>query len=131
MVGTGIVTLLVAIYIVANVTCIAYFRRRRRADFNVFLHLVVPILGVVAFIPPWLTAAGIPVFSFIPRLAPPVSYAGPAVAVWMVLGLVYLAWLYLRHPARVADVSRVHFDEESGQEPGGKPTPAPDLAMPA
>jgi amino acid transporter len=135
MVGTGIVTLLVAIYIVANVTCIAYFLRRRRADFNVFLHLVVPILGVVAFVPPWLAAAGVPVFSFIPRLAPPVSYAGPAVAVWMVLGLVYLAWLYLRHPARVADVSRVHFDEESGQEPdqeaGGKPTPAPDLAMPA
>src|SRR6267154_2013183 len=61
MVGTGIVILLVAIYILANITCIAYFLRRRRSDFNVFLHLVVPILGVAAFVPPWLTAAGLPV----------------------------------------------------------------------
>jgi amino acid transporter len=116
MVGTGIVILLVAIYILANITCIAYFLRRRRSDFNVFLHLVVPILGVAAFVPPWLTAAGLPVFSFISRLTPPVSYAGPAVAIWMVLGICYLVWLFVRHPARVAEVARVHLDETPDEE---------------
>jgi amino acid transporter len=111
MVGTGIVILLVANYIIANASCIGYFLRRRRSEFNVILHLIVPILGIATFIPAWLAAAGIPAFSFIPTLAPPISYAGPAVAIWMVLGIGYGLWLYSRHPQRIADVSRIHLDE--------------------
>jgi amino acid transporter len=129
MVGTGIVILLVSTYIIANVTCIFYFARRRRSEFNVFLHLVVPVLGVAAFVPPWLTAAGLPVFSFISPLTPPVSYAGPAIAAWVGLGIIYLVWLLLRHPSRVAEVSRVHLDEVPGAD--SQPTPAPDSARPA
>jgi hypothetical protein len=34
----------------------------------------------------------------------------------MVLGLLYLLVLYARHPERVADVARVHLDEEPGAE---------------
>jgi amino acid transporter len=112
MVGTGIVILLVANYIVANAACLGYFARRRRAEFNVFLHGVVPVLGILAFVPAWLTAAGLPVFSFVTELTPPISYAGPAVAAWMVLGVGYVLWLRRRHPGRVADVARVHLDEE-------------------
>ena len=111
MVGTGIVILLAANYIVANAACLGYFTRRRREDLNVLLHIVVPVLGIAAFVPAWLTAAGLPVFSFVPNLTPPISYAGPAVAVWMVLGLIFMIWLYRAHPQRVADVSRVHLDE--------------------
>jgi amino acid transporter len=121
LVGTGIVILLVAIYIIANITCIAYFLRRRRDQFNVFLHVVVPILGIVAFTPAWLAAAGLPVFSFITTLSPPLSYAGPAVAVWMGLGILYLIWLLVRHPSRVAEVARVHLDEPG--EPAKPPSP--------
>jgi amino acid transporter len=115
VVGTGIVILLVANYIVANAACLGYFLRRRRAELNVFLHVVVPVLGILAFVPAWLTAAGLPVFSFVSELSPPISYAGPAVAVWMVLGLGYVLWLRARHPERVADVARVHLDEEPGE----------------
>ena len=117
MVGTGIVIVLVAIYILTNVTCIAYFTRRRRQDLNVVLHIVVPVLGVLAFIPAWLTAAGLKVFSFITKLQAPVSYAGPAVAIWMGLGIIYLIWLLLRHPQRVADVALVHLDQVIEEEP--------------
>jgi amino acid transporter len=130
MVGTGIVILLVAIYIIANVTCVAYFLRRRRDQFNVVLHLVIPILGVAAFVPAWLTAAGLPAFSFITKLNPPFSYAGPAVAVWMVLGIVYLIWLSMRHPTRVAEVARVHLDDP-GDDAGAKPASPADLVSPA
>jgi amino acid transporter len=112
MVGTGIVILLVANYIIANAACIGYFTRRRRSEFNVVLHLIVPILGIAAFIPAWLAAAGIPAFSFIPTLSAPTSYAGPAVAIWVVLGIIYGLVLYVRAPQRIADVSRVHLDEE-------------------
>jgi amino acid transporter len=111
MIGTGIVIMLVANYIIANAACIGYFTRRRRTEFNPVLHLVVPILGILAFTPAWLTAAGLPVFPFISKLTSPISYAGPAVAVWMLLGLGVMAWLYKVHPQRVADVSKVHLDE--------------------
>jgi hypothetical protein len=73
---------------------------------------------VLAFIPAWLTAAGIraPGLPFVTRLEPPSSYAGPAAGIWMVLGVVYLIVLYSRSPQRVADVARVHLDEEPPRE---------------
>jgi amino acid transporter len=109
MTGTGIVILLVAIYILMNVACIGYFARKR-TGFNVLSHLIIPLLGVVVFVPAWLSAAGIPAFNFITPLTTPYSYMGPAVAVWMVIGLIYLIFLYARHKQRVTDVGLVHLD---------------------
>jgi amino acid transporter len=111
MIGTAAVIILAATYIIVSAACIGYFLRHRRADFHPIAHVLVPILSIVAFIPAWLTAAGLPVFSFISKLPPPISYAGPAVAVWMVLGILGLVFLYMRHPERVAEVSRVHLDD--------------------
>jgi amino acid transporter len=109
MVGTGIVILLVAVYILMNVACIGYFARRR-TGFNVLSHLIIPVLGIAAFVPAWLSGAGIPAFNFISALKPPLSYMGPGVAGWMVIGLIYLIFLYARHPQRVTEVGTVHLD---------------------
>jgi amino acid transporter len=113
IVATALVILIVAAYIVTNLACIGYFLRAGRAEFNPLLHLVVPVLGVLAFAPAWLTAAGLrgPGLSFVTELTPPTSYAGPAAGIWMVLGLTYLVVLYRRNPQRVADVARVHLEE--------------------
>src|SRR6266516_3556878 len=119
MVGTGIVIVLAAIYIVVDVACIGFFARRRREGlgWNPLLHVVVPVLGVAAFIPAWLTAAGIRAFSFVAALTPPVSYMGPGVAAWMLVGLAYLFYLYARDPRRVAEVGLVHLDADVGASP--------------
>jgi len=109
MVGTGLVIILAAIYILMNAACIGYFARRGRL--NPVLHVLIPLLGIAAFVPAWLTAAGIKVFSFVAPLTPPVSYMGPAVAVWMVLGLIYLIVLYRTDPRRITEVGLVHLDE--------------------
>jgi hypothetical protein len=114
MVGTGLVIVLAAIYIIINAACIGYFWRRHRASgggFNVLLHLIIPVLGIVAFVPAWLAAAGIPAFSFVTPLAAPASYMGPGVAGWMVVGIGYLVFLYRRHPERVTEVGLVHLDD--------------------
>jgi len=110
IVATALVILIVAAYIVTNLACIGYFLRAGRAEFNPLLHLVVPVLGVLAFIPAWLTAAGIrvPGLTFITALSPPSSYAGVAAGIWMALGLIYLGILLARNPQRVADVAKVH-----------------------
>ena len=117
MTGTGIVIILAAIYILMNAACIGFFTRRWRGQRGqwslrrVLLHVVVPILGIATFIPAWLTSAGIRVFSFVAPLAAPVSYMGPAVGVWMLLGVGYLVYLYRKAPGRVLEVGLVHLDE--------------------
>jgi amino acid transporter len=110
LVATVIVVVVVAVYIVVNAACIGFFARFRRSEFNWLLHLVVPVLGILAFVPALLTAAGIPVFSFVVPLTAPVSYAGPIVGVWMLIGLVYLGILWQRHRQRVMDTGLVHID---------------------
>ena len=109
MVGTGLVILIVAIYILMCAACIGFFARRG-AGFNWLSHLIIPLLGIAAFVPAWLTAAGIKVFSFVTPLAPPLSYMAPGVGGFMVVGLIYMIYLYRRHPGRVADVGLVHLD---------------------
>lgn len=114
MAGTGIVIVLVAIYVLMNAACIGYFARSASRDgrrWNPFLHLIVPLLGIATFVPAWLTSAGIKVFSFVVPLTPPSSYMGPGVAGFMLAGVIYLGYLYARHPRRVAEVGLVHLDE--------------------
>jgi amino acid transporter len=134
MVGTGIVLVLVAVYIVVNAACIGYFasaaRRGPGRRWNPLLHLVIPLLGIAAFVPAWLTAAGIRAFSFIGPLTAPSSYMAPGVAGFMVVGVIYLVYLYVRDPRRVTEVGLVHLDApeletaaETGRLPGRKGLP--------
>jgi amino acid transporter len=109
MTGTGLVILIVAIYILMCAACIGFFARRG-TGFNWLSHLIIPLLGIAAFVPAWLTAAGIKVFSFVTPLAPPLSYMAPGVGGFMVVGPIYMIYLYRRHPSRVTDVGLVHLD---------------------
>lgn len=93
LVGTIVTVVIILIYLVLNLACIGFYLRHRRAEFNPFLHLVVPVLGVLAFIPAVLTALGIEVFAFITALTWPFSLAAPVVAGWLALGLIYLLYL--------------------------------------
>ncbi|HKB31762.1 MAG TPA: APC family permease [Streptosporangiaceae bacterium] len=115
MVGTGIVIVLVAIYILMNAACLGFFARRAgglNRGFNWLSHLIIPLLGIAAFVPAWLTAAGIKVFSFVAPLTPPLSYMAPGVAGWMIIGVIYLIFLYNRDPRRVTEVGLVHLDAQ-------------------
>lgn len=111
LIATMIVLVVVTVYILCNLACAGYFLRVRRDELNPVLHLVVPVLGVLALVPALLTAAGLPVFSFVAQLAAPISYAGPVVGLWLLLGVGYLLYLRATDPQRVTDVGRVHLDE--------------------
>jgi len=116
LVATGIVIVVVTVYILCCLACVGFFARHRRAEFRPVRHGLVPVLGVAAFVPALLTAAGLPVFSFITKLTAPVSYAAPAVGVWLLIGLGYLAYLWTRSRQRVLDTGLVHLDPHE-QEP--------------
>jgi amino acid transporter len=109
MVATALVIVLAAIYILMNAACLGFFVRRG-TGLNPILHVIIPILGILAFIPAWLTSAGIKAFSFVAPLAPPESYMGPGVAGFMLLGVIYMIYLYRTTPERITDVGLVHLD---------------------
>jgi amino acid transporter len=125
MIATALVIVGVAVYIVVNAACIGYFalpsRRGPGRPWNPLLHLVIPLAGIAALVPAWLTAAGITVFSFVAPLTAPASYMGPGVAGFMLAGVIYLVYLYVRDPRRVTEVGLVHIDApelETATEPG-------------
>jgi amino acid transporter len=111
-VATIIVLVVVVVYIACDLACIGYYLRHRREDFSPLLHVAVPILGIVAFAPALLAAAGIQAFSFIAPLTSPSSYSGLVVGVWLIIGIALLVYFASRHPARVVEMSRVHLDED-------------------
>ncbi|MFJ8531773.1 APC family permease [Streptomyces sp. NPDC093591] len=113
LLATVIVTVVIGVYIVVNLACAGYFLRRRREALKPVRHLLLPALGIAAFVPALLTAAGLPVFDFVSELTAPVSYAGSVVGVWMAAGVVVLVVLIRRHPGRIAETARVHLDDPS------------------
>jgi amino acid transporter len=115
LVATVITLVVGSVYVLVDVACVGYFLRRDRAAFNPVTHLLAPAVGVVFFVPALLTAAGIPAFSFVTRLAAPVSYAGAIVATWMGVGALVLAWLLVQRPERVRQVAEV-FGAEEGND---------------
>ncbi|GAA2477569.1 APC family permease [Streptomyces longisporus] len=117
LLATVIVTVVIGVYIVVNLACAGYFLRRRRELLKPVRHLLLPLLGIVAFVPALLTAAGLPAFDFVTELTAPVSYAGPIVAVWMAAGVVVLLVLMRRHPERISETARVHLDDPSPTDP--------------
>ncbi|MEU0034383.1 APC family permease [Streptomyces sp. NPDC006333] len=117
LLATVIVTVVIGVYIVVNLACAGYFLRRARELFHPVRHLLFPLLGIVAFVPALLTAAGLPVFDFVSELTAPVSYAGPVVGVWMTAGVVVLIVVSRRHPGRIAETARVHLDETPSPDP--------------
>ncbi len=112
LIATVVTAVIILIYMAVNISCIVFYLRERRGEFNWFRHLLVPVVGILFFIPAWLTAMGIGVFDFISPLAYPFSLAGPIVIVILVTGLIYLFLLYSRDRQRITDTAKVFLEDE-------------------
>lgn len=119
-VATILTAVVILVYMVFNLSCLMYYLRRRRSEFNVLLHGVIPVLGIVAFVPAWMAAMGIGknVLKFVTPLTYPASLTGDIIIAWFVLGVLLLAYFYTRHPERLLLMRRVYGDEPvAGEEP--------------
>jgi amino acid transporter len=114
MLGTIIGAVVIAIYMMVNLACLLYYAREQRDEFNVVLHGIVPILGILAFVPAFLVAIGVggSIFDFIAPLPYPFSVVGPVVGIWYLIGVVYLIYLSARKPQRLRDTGKVFIEEE-------------------
>ena len=117
LVGTIVTAVIIAIYMVVNLACLVFYLREGRAEFNPFLHGVVPVLGIAAFVPAFLTAVGIQAFDFISALPYPISLVGPVVGIWYGDRPRLPGRAHARQPERLRDTGRV-FGEEPADEAG-------------
>jgi amino acid transporter len=111
--ATILTGIMIAIYMVFNLSCLLYYLRKRRQEFNIGLHAVIPVLGIAAFVPAWLTALGIgsSFLKFVTPLSYPASETGLIIGIWFVIGLAVLAYLYARHPERLPEMKKVFSDD--------------------
>lgn len=111
LLATILTAVMLGIYIVINISSIGYYLRKQRAEFNWFLHLVLPAAGALILIPVLAAAVGVgsSVLKFASPLPYPISEAGLAVGIWFIIGVGYLAYLLVRHPSRIREMEEV-FD---------------------
>jgi amino acid transporter len=114
LVGTIVTAVIIAIYMVVDLACLVFYLREGRAEFKPLLHGVVPVLGIAAFLPAFLTAVGIQAFDFVSALPYPISLVGPVVGIWYAIGLVYLVVLLTRRPERLRETGRV-FEQDPAE----------------
>lgn len=121
--------LLISIYILTNLSSMLFYWRERRDEFNVVLHLVVPIVGTLIFIPVLVASAGIDFGGLgIGALTSPANMAVPVILVWMVIGLALLAYFRMRSPERIQQTATLYIsgeDESADQQPTAQPAPGP------
>lgn len=114
LLGTVAVGLVIPVYMLVSLACIMFYLRERRDEFNPFTHLVVPALGIVAFVPPMLAGLGVTAFKFkwIAPLTYPLNLAGWIVTAWYVIGIVVAVVLAVSNPARMRDTQRIFSEED-------------------
>jgi amino acid transporter len=109
LLGTVATVVIICIYVLTNLSNLVVHLREYRSEFNALLNLVVPVLGIVAFLPALLAALGVDFAGLgISALTGPASAAPAIIAVWMVLGVVVLVSFWRRAPERVAEAGAVY-----------------------
>ena len=107
-IGYALGLLFAAMYIAVNVATIGFFLGERRDQLNPVKHVVVPVLGVIAMIPAFISVLGgttIPLLDIeLPPLAEPYSFVPPIVAIWMIAGVAIYFWLRSRNPVAIAQI---------------------------
>jgi 3-deoxy-D-arabino-heptulosonate 7-phosphate (DAHP) synthase class II/amino acid transporter len=107
LMGTILTGAIVPIYITVNIACIGYFWRKRRDEFHIIRHGLIPLLGIVLFVSGFFANFGITLFKFVSPLSYPLNLAGIIVAVWYGIGAALVIYLSVRRPASVHDTAAV------------------------
>jgi amino acid transporter len=115
--GTGFTVLAIFIYGIACAACIGYFRGEGRAHYNVLLHVVIPILGIIVFIPPLysiyfsLESLGEKVIVY------PYTWAGYGAIIWLLFGIVLTMIMAKKKPEALEAATRAFGGEEADETP--------------
>jgi amino acid transporter len=118
MIATMAVPVVILVYMIVSVGCIAHYTRERRSELNPLLHVVLPVAGIVLFF--------FPLYYQFYKAPPdyPVRAANWVALAWTVAGIVLTVWLSRRGRDRLRDIERVYVEDEPGSsatEPAMEP----------
>jgi amino acid transporter len=123
IIATAVTIVVICVYITVCIACAVYYRRERREQWNVWLHLVAPTLGVLAFIGPLY-------YQYNPLPAYPIRYANWIAIGWLLAGLGVTAWLSKNRREALVNAERIFVEDETvspatdAPETPAAPTPA-------
>jgi amino acid transporter len=92
------------VYIATSVSVCVFYLREHRDEFNVFLHVIVPLIPALVLI--------CVIYEQIIALTPPSNLSVPIVIGWFVLGLIIVTYLSLRSPKALARTNKIYSEEE-------------------
>jgi amino acid transporter len=111
LLGTVGTIIAICIYVLTNASNLVFHWRERRSEFNVLLNLVVPVLGVLIFLPALVASLGIDFAGLgVTPLGPPANAAPVIIAVWLALGVAALVYFRLQAPERVRETSALFLE---------------------
>ena len=111
LLGTVATLIIVCIYILTNLANIVFYTREHRDELNPVWNVIVPVLGIIIFIPVLIASFGIDFFGLgIVGLAPPASYAPWIVLVWLIIGVVLYMYLSARSPAAIKETATTFIE---------------------
>jgi amino acid transporter len=111
LLGTIATLIIVLIYILTNLSNLVFFAREHRDELNPILNVVVPILGVLIFIPVLLAAFGIDFGGLgIAGLTAPANAAPWVVLAWLVFGAVVFVLLSMRSPQKIQETAKTFIE---------------------
>jgi amino acid transporter len=107
MIATMAVPVVIVVYMLVAVGCIKYYLGPGRSQFNVLLHLILPVGGIVLFF--------FPLYYQFYKVPPtyPIKYANWVAIAWTVLGVLLTIWLVRARPEKLKDMDRVYVEDET------------------
>ena len=113
MLATAATVVVILVYMLVMLGSIRYYLTEKRERFNVFLHLVFPIAGIVLFaFPLW--------YQYNPLPPYPIRYAVWVAAGWVIAGLILGFIMQAKKPEALEAARHIYVEDEV--EPS--PTPA-------
>jgi amino acid transporter len=107
IIATAAVPLVIVVYMLVCAGCIRWYTTKARAQLNPFLHIVMPVGGIVLFFLPLY-------FQYVKYPPPyPFKYANWIALGWAILGVAVTLYVTLVHPERLDDVDRVYVEDET------------------
>ena len=120
LLGTVATIIVVTIYILTNLSNLVFYLRDRRSEFNPFMNGIVPILGIIVFLPALIAAFGINFLNLgIQSLTSPANLAPPIIGIWMLIGVALLIYFASRDKARIIETGTIFLDEPELKDPHG------------
>jgi amino acid transporter len=106
-IATMAVPVVIIVYMLISVGCMRWYLGPGRSDFNVLLHVILPLGGIVLFF--------FPLYYQFYKYPPvyPEKYGNWVDIAWVILGLILMIWLLARRPEKLQDMERVYVEDET------------------